>query len=167
MAPPNQPQAQPARSGGTVTVACKYPAGLMLRLFEKKEKREASPNGFREFEQFEAILDPATEMPVTVAIKGPGGVPFGQGPALGVIVTQDGFALTQGVSEEFWERWLEQNKASDIVRNKVIYARKNDVEGWAREHAQVRTGVEPIDPDHPEKMMPGLGTMRVQKDDRK
>ena len=150
MASPNQ---QPS-TGGTVTVACKYPSGVVLRGFRKTPKREQTPSGSREFDQFDPTGD-------VVAIAGPQGVPFGQ-VKLGQIVTPEGFAITTGVSKELWDLWFEQNRDSDLVKNHLIFARADSasVEAWAREHAKAPTGIEPIDPDNPAART----GMRVEKD---
>lgn len=153
-----QPSA-PARTGETVTVACKLPSGLVMRMFRRSPRREPVPNGsnaYKEYEQYEP--DPTVP---SVRIAGPGGVQFGQ-PRVGVVVGHDGYALTPGVPKDLWEAWRAQNADLDLVTNNLIFARANDVEALAREHAGTRTGLEPVDPDQPGKR---VGTRAIQKDD--
>lgn len=60
-----------------------------------------------------------------------------------------GFGLTEGIPADFWEAWLEQNKALDCVKRGFVWAygtRKN-AEAKAMEMAKLRHGMEAIDPE--------------------
>lgn len=156
-------QEHQARGGGTVTVACKYPPGLILRMMKQVDKRETSPMGTREFKQWE----PAPEIE-PIVIAGPGGVPFGLGVRLGgPIITADGFALTSGVPKDFWDEWARQNEDSELIKNKLLFARATDVESVARENGKAVTGLEPTDPDNPSKRIGRLRGLQVTRDDGK
>jgi hypothetical protein len=103
------------RSSRTVTVACKIPHGLQLQL-------------------------------VRVMIYGPGR-PVNPPPGFpDPHPMAGGYALTHDVDSKFWEQWLEQNKLSPIVKNGLIFAMSssNDVKAKAREQADFRSGLEPL-----------------------
>jgi hypothetical protein len=59
-----------------------------------------------------------------------------------------GYAVTRNVPKDFWDKWIAQNSALDIVVNKLIYAHEKDVEGaaWAKDHASLKHGMEPLVP---------------------
>jgi hypothetical protein len=66
-----------------VTIACKLPNGLVLRL---------SAAGRR------------------------------TGPRYVVKGSEGGYALTEGIPKDFWERWLRQNKDAPCVVKKLVFA---------------------------------------------
>lgn len=127
--------------GRTVVVCCKSPNGIILDLFDWTEQRTASPGGF----VTEKIARRRTDR--RFIING-NRVPFGKNPEYSII-GENGYALTRDIPKDFWEEWLRQNKDNDLVRNKIIFAL--DTEGSAiakaKEHAKVRTGLEPLDPN--------------------
>lgn len=128
----------PSSSGATVTVACKHPAGLILRVFKMEDFNEpVMGGGFRTSKK-------AIQMEQQVVIKGPA-IAFGVVPDYRII---GGYALTEGVPADFWDAWLEQNKDSDMVKNRMIYAQERTtyVAGAAKEQATLRSGMEPINP---------------------
>jgi hypothetical protein len=59
--------------------------------------------------------------------------------------------LTPGVPRDFWEKWLEQNRTSAIVRNQMIFAHveRASVDDFANGNDSLRCGLEPVDPDAP------------------
>jgi hypothetical protein len=124
--------------GGTVTVACKVPNGIILRAFELINTVEASPNGGREVKMAQQLGEDFT-------VFGPAR-PHGEQPKTTVV---GGYALTRGIPAELWNKWYEVNKNTDLVRNKQIFAyeRLEAVKGNAKEQAKVRSGMEPITPD--------------------
>jgi hypothetical protein len=75
----------------TLTVACKVSMGLKIFSMDPK--------------------DPHRE----VIINGPAAVAGRR-----ELMTRDGFALTQGVDAEFFDKWLEANKASMLVDKGMI-----------------------------------------------
>lgn len=123
----------------TVTVACKLPHGLVLRVFDKASVHEPMPGGgTKPVARFQP-------RPQTVAIKGylnkykPGLPPAAVGSS---------YALTHGVDKEFFDEWMKQNAEHDAVLNGLIFAdEKNDtVNGLVKDNADTRSGFEPVDP---------------------
>jgi hypothetical protein len=154
---------QQRATGATVTVACKYPPGVILRIHKAVEKTEpVMGGGFRKYTQYDPIHDLEP-----VEIKGPTGFAFGIGARPGApVVTPDGFALTPGVPKDFWDKWLEQNPDNELVKRGLLGARDRDIEGWASERKAVSTGLEPTDQDNPSKRL-GRTRFQVSKDDGK
>ncbi|MDB5448416.1 MAG: hypothetical protein JWQ97_3733 [Phenylobacterium sp.] len=120
--------------GETVTVACKLPNGLILRVFDMVEHDEpVMGGGFRSVSR-------AHQTGTDVVIKG-AAAPFGmEKPLVG------GYALTSNVDADFFTRWLEQNAESDMVRNRMVFAhgRADHVRGQAREQDEITSGLEPL-----------------------
>jgi hypothetical protein len=120
---------------GTVTVACKLPNGLILRLFEMQRTEElVMGGGVREVDKaFLTDHEP-------VVLKGCA-APFGS-----PIVTIGGYALTQNVDAQYFAEWLRQNSDSDIVRNRLVFAQatRDHVEGMAAEQEEVKSGLHPL-----------------------
>ena len=60
-----------------------------------------------------------------------------------------GFGITEGVPKEHFDAWMRQNKVHPSVVKGLIFAhaQKNSVEAMAREKAELRSGLEQIDPD--------------------
>jgi hypothetical protein len=138
-----------AKGNKTVTVACRLPNGLDLRLFRMEEWDEpVMGGGFRKTKR-------AVQYGEVVTLKGTA-VPFGSAPT----ASPHGYALTHGVPADVWEQWLEQNKQSPIVLNHQVFAqptpaRANDM---AKEHKSARSGLEPITPDTDKRIPRGIKT---------
>ena len=68
-----------------------------------------------------------------------------------------GYGITT-IPRDFWERWLKANERSDVVREKIVFAMPDEgrAQGFALEHAEIRSGMEPIDPDNPGRLDPSL-----------
>lgn len=121
----------------TVSVACKVPNGLILRLFEPVEANEpVMGGGFRKVHAFRPTGK-------NVTIKGPAHR-LEMAPSVPVI---GGYGLTHGVDADFWSKWLEQNKESPLVTSGQIFANEKStyVESQSREGAKIKSGLEPID----------------------
>lgn len=126
---------------GTVSVACKLPNGLALRVFTMIPHSEpVMGGGVRETEL-------AVQHGETVTLKGYA-APFGMAPEAPVA---GGYAITTGVDADFWATWLAQNAEHPAVKNGLIFAaeRIDSVQKQAKEQAEVRCGLEPLDPDKP------------------
>lgn len=123
---------------GTVTVACKIPNGLILRLFEMIDTNEVTPTGYRSIKK----AQPKGPQ-VTIAGYSREFMQAARAPIA------SGFALTRGVDADFWEEWLNQNQDSDCVRNGLIFAHENaaDSKAQAKEHREVTDNQGPIIPD--------------------
>lgn len=118
----------------TVTIACKLPNGLILKVYDMVEMDEPVMGGPpRRKKEARQIGEPVTikgnSVPMNVQLE----TPF-----------QNSYALTHNVDAEFWERWYEQNKTSAIVRNGLIYASDKalNVQAFTKEHKDVRSGFE-------------------------
>lgn len=129
-------------SRDVVTVCCKYPPGILLRTFTMIPDQVSTPTGMRDIER-------AQQDPEAIAVAGPA-------TDLGPIATwkpslSSGFALTHGVPTALWNKWLEQNKDSALVKNGLIFAHaaREDVKAESKEKAGEKTGLEPVDPANP------------------
>lgn len=126
------------KAGSTVTVACKIPMGLVLRVFDMVPEREpVMGGGFREVTR-------AREFPKRAVING-FSYPQNAAPACAIV---GGYALTPDVDRELWEKWLEQNKESDMVVNGLIFAHTttSDATDQSKELEKTRSGLERLDP---------------------
>lgn len=137
-------QENQSKSTATVTVACKHPPGFMLQLHAFFEASvPVSGGGARTEKMARPMGDP-------VRIAGPA-TPHGEAPRAIIV---GGYALTSGVPKEFWDKWLAQNEGAAVVKNHIIFAydKEADTRADAKEHAKLRTGMEPIDPKAPPKI---------------
>lgn len=62
-----------------------------------------------------------------------------------------GYGITEGVDAAFFEAWKKTYADSPAVKNGLVFAhgKTGDVEAQAREQAEIRTGLEPLDPEKP------------------
>jgi hypothetical protein len=127
-----------SRAGQKVTVACKTPNGIIMRAFGWNEEYVPVFGGGVKLEK---VSRPTGDQTVIHGIASP----FGEQPKVPVVA---GYALTPNVDAELWENWLEHNKKSALVLNKQIFAfdRPGMAEDCAKEHATVRSGLEPLNP---------------------
>lgn len=143
----------------TVVVGCKFPHGLLLRLFEMGEKTvEVIGGGHRNIK--EALNAQAVDK--VVKINGYA-VPHGEQSSVAVVGGRTGYALTFGVDREFFDKWLDQNKDTDMVRQGLIFAAGSEQSAResAAEKKKLRNGFEPLDPAN----LPRVGKLRVKKYD--
>jgi hypothetical protein len=138
-------------SGAKYTVACKLPHGLVLQVYEEYEDGEAVlGGGVRVVKRFRPMGE-------TITLNG-NAMKFGEAPRHRII---SGFALTEGVDKDFFDRWVEQNKDLPAVKNRLIYAfeKLDSVEGQAKNDASLRNGMEPMaidrDPRSPRRIQRG------------
>lgn len=142
-------------AGAKVTVACKLPAGLVLRGQKKVQEREAVlGGGVREFD----VWRPTGAM---VEILGTA-TPYGQAPKTLII---GGYALTHNVPKDLWDNWLEGNAEGSLVKNKIVFAYEKaaDAQDAAKDHESTVSGFEPIDPENPGKKVRGIEKATVKK----
>lgn len=126
---------------GTVSVACKLPNGLILRVFGMTERYEpVMGGGSRKVEE-------AAQVGEAVTIKGYA-APFGKDPKTPVA---GGYAITTGVDADLWDRWLAQNAEHPAVKAGLIFAaeRVDYAKKQAEEQAGLKCGLEPIDASKP------------------
>jgi hypothetical protein len=149
----SQPQQQPQQhersdAGAKVTVACKLPAGIIIRGFREVMEREAVlGGGTREFPVYRPT-DKSHEINGTAT-------PYGKAPKCQIVA---GFALTPNVDKGLFDNWFDANKESRMVKDNLIFAYESAdrVHGRARENEKVLTGFEMIDPDDPGKKVRGI-----------
>jgi hypothetical protein len=126
-------------SGETITVACKLPNGVVLRIFDKVPHKEPiMGGGFQETWQ-------AIEVD-RIELKG-WWQSFGRHkPQQNVEGT---YALTHGVPKDKYLRWLSENKESHLVKNGIVFGtdKADHVEKKAAEQDKdTKSGAEPLDP---------------------
>lgn len=138
-------RSEPKTTGETVTVACKLPNGLILRVFEMITSQEPVPSGgFRDVKVSQVMGEPVTI--------------YGNATQVGVVPPcriVAGYALTPGVSKDFWELWLAQNEQSDLVKNGIVFANPDDrsSEAQAKDGSKILSGLEPLATDRQGKMI--------------
>lgn len=122
----------------TVTIACKMPNGLILRLFDMIDGSEPVMGGGTR------SVKVAQEVSERVVIHG---FSHPQNAAPKALIV-GGYALTSGVSKEFWDRWLKDNANTAIVKNRLIFAheKQDNTKAEAREKKETRSGLERLDP---------------------
>lgn len=121
----------------TVTVACKLPHGVVIRDFVKTTTHElVMGGGNRKVETFRPVGK-------RIRIKGPQ-VPT---PFLRLVEVVGGYAITDGIDAEIFGRWLNWNRDTTMVTSELIFGHedRDRVIGMARERANVKSGVEPLD----------------------
>lgn len=135
-------QAQ-AQSTETVTVACKLPHGLELRVFDMIETQEPMFGGGYK------PVKVARERAERAIIKG-NAFPQEKGPSGPII---GGFALTHGVPKDLWDLWIKQNARLVAVQKGLIFAhlKADNTEAEAREKEEIKSGLERLDPAKPGK----------------
>ncbi len=135
----------PDRDSETVTVACNLPNGIILHLCGEESSFEPlMGGGYREIKRYPRLEE-------TVHVKGCAVDVNALLSGRYEINKVGGYALTTGVPKHFWDRWLDANKETDLVRNKVIFAAISEsrVRSEAKEYDKVQSGLEPIDPQNP------------------
>jgi len=127
----------------TVTVACKIPAGLILRIFEFEEQAEPMFGGGTRAVRLSREVANAPR----VKLNGPAH----RQDRAPVQSISGGYGLTFGVPKDFWDRWLEQNQTAEFVKNGLVFAhtKSSMAEDEAKEKAKLKTGFERIDPSKP------------------
>ena len=123
----------------SVTVGCKLPHGLTMRVFDMVETQEpVMGGGFR-------AVKVAQERPQRVTLNGFSNAQ-NRAPNSPIV---EGFALTHGVDAEFWSAWKAQNADSDVVKNGLIFAHEKSVntEAEAKDKKTLRSGLERLDPN--------------------
>lgn len=145
----------PATTGDTVTVACKMPHGLILRIFDWEDFDEPMRDGtMRTGKRARDTGEHFTLRGTWTASAGQAYMP--NNPAIAELLP-GGYALTPGVPKDLWEKWYEQNRESAIVRERIVFAHAvhHTVVSEATQMRQVVTGLEPLDRANPAARMPG------------
>ena len=126
----------------TVYVGCKMPNGLILQNFVTEQVREAVPGGYKDVPMSRRLPEAYRVNGVSLTheqrMSGDVGYPIVHGTA-----------ITGGIPREFWEKWLDANKRSELVQNHIVFAHRDEssVRAMAAAYAKQKTGLEPLDPD--------------------
>lgn len=129
--------AQALTSRRTATVACKMPHGIVIRDHDEATVHEnVMGGGTRKVKVFRPVGRP-------IRIKGPV-VPD---QFIRLVEVVGGYAITDGVDLDLFKRWMNWNREAAFVTNLLIYGDEDGarVRAWAREHASVKSGMEPLD----------------------
>lgn len=121
-----------------VTVACKLPNGLWLQLH--RAQRITVPvlgGGTRDETQFMREGN-------RYRVYG-NSHPQNKAPMCEIVA---GFALTHNIPKDFWDKWLDQNSESEIVKKSIIfgYAGRENIDAASKDHEKVKSGFERMDP---------------------
>ena len=153
------PRPQP-KSNRTVTVACKIPNGIIIQCYDMVDSYEpVYGGGQKPMKKAQATGNPITLVGSSRAMN--------SDPDAKRVV--GGYGLTFGVNADYFERWKEENKATDVIRNGLVFAHENDqrVVDQAKDMKAVRSGLEPLNPDsrkpdgtHVDPRMKGLKNVR-------
>ena len=137
---------------GSVVVACKWPHGLILRVYKQSERLVEIKGGMAKTVDSEPDGDP-------VEIRGY----LSPSKKVAMPARAPHYELTYGVPAAFMKRWLEQFADSDLIKNGIIgvAGSRDDIEAWIRENEKRPNGREPLDPDNLPKI---LGVDRFNKD---
>jgi hypothetical protein len=126
-----------SNTGTTITVACKIPNGVILRLGRKVERTEpvVMTGGVRVVTEWQPTGH-------TIELKGPRRFP-------GQSREQETAAfLNHGIDADAWECWLADNLESPMILNKQIFAhvKADHAAGMAADYKDIRSGLESLDP---------------------
>lgn len=121
----------------TVTVACKLPHGIKIRDHEEGVTHENVMGGGTRKQKVFRPVGPV------IRIKGP----LVPKEFIRMVEVVGGYAITEGVDAVVWDKWIRWNREATFVENQLIFGDESGdkVRGWAREHAGVRSGLEPLD----------------------
>lgn len=146
---------------GHVTVACKVPNGLRLRLGKWNEvSRPVMGGGVRVEKEWQPTGD-------TILIKGPKRGHMIDDPRSPV---SDGFALTHGVDADAMAQWLKDNADHDAVVNGLlcVAAKQEDLKAQTKDARDVKTGLEPLTtgprPEDRDKRVPKNNVSKFDKE---
>jgi hypothetical protein len=150
--------------GNTLVVACKISMGLRIQVREWQEVYEPNSSGGRMVRQHLPVMDPNDpDRPMEYIIRG--NVYTQERQLQGVVQDTGGYALTHGFPADIWENWYAYNKDTPIIRNRMVMAFKTEAEAlfWClqAENRDRRSGLERLDPEHPELH---TGRMRTRND---
>jgi hypothetical protein len=135
----------------TVTVACKLPHGLALRVFDTVDVDEPILGGGVRRSKI------AQERPERFVVNG-FAHPQNRNPRCEIFGAMQmpngslngGYALTPGVPKDLWEMWLAQNAKSLLVKNGLIFAvpKVEDARVEADKRKTIKSNLERLDPDN-------------------
>jgi hypothetical protein len=122
---------------GTICVACKLPNGFTMQLYRIEDWQEPVIGG--------GWKPSKRAMSVGAPVK-----LNGSAKRFGADVPWDirsGAGLTHGVDADFFAKWMEDWKESDMVKGGFIFAsaKTGDVVAEAKDKVKEKTGLEPLD----------------------
>lgn len=159
----NNQSPEKGKASPTVTVACKLPHGLVLRLYDMEDNDEPIMGGG--FKTVKRAVQRGDEQVVLNGYLVPDSADEDAREGRERVGGRLGYALTHGVDREFFEEWMKQNASIPAVKNHLIFAaaRAADAKDAAKEKRGLRNGFEPIDPDKPPQVS---RTLKVQRSKR-
>lgn len=141
-------------SGDTVSIACKVPMGMILRVHKKVMMPQKTTDGLvrdvPEYHQFGKEY----------MVYGPSH-PQNAGPHCTII---GDYAITHGIPAEHWNLWFAQHRGDMMVINRMIFAyASNKIAGAAKEHAELKSGLERLDSSKlPKNLVPSRDHMSAE-----
>lgn len=136
----------------SVLVGCRFPAGLVLRVFKMVPQTETLSGGRTQTTKVASLAaevrlkgSASRESPIAVDLRGRYGV--------------------TEVPSEFWAEWLkQQGPDSDLVKGHIVFAAdtRDDLKAINREVGKELTGLEPLDPSKPGERMGGRDKKKIQ-----
>jgi len=144
-----------ATTGDTVVIACKLPHGVKLRTFAWQMEMEPTRDGT--LKEVKRARPTGEEFICRGTWVGSAGQAYNPSNPSVAELLPGGYALTHGCPKDLWDLWLEQNKDTLLVRNKIIFAYPSlpTVTKEAQDNRPVKSGLEPIDPARPADRIPG------------
>lgn len=139
--------AGPQTGTDTVTIGCKWPNGLVMRLYDMVDV-ETTVNGIVMKEKKAFLREGAKEFVLNGFSVDLGKLAGGIMPEHSIV---GGFGLTFGIPRDFAEEWFTQNAKADVVRRGLIFMEGSEqsARAHAREFAGLQCGIQPIDPNDP------------------
>lgn len=151
--------AGPQTGTDTVTIGCKWPNGIVMRLYDLVEETVIyNGNPVKESRAMQKGEEYVLNGFSLDLGKMAGGIP----PEHEIV---GGYGLTHGIPRAFAEEWFEQNKNSDLVKRNLVFmsGREQDARAQARDLKSLKSGIEPIDPNDPAPRA-GLRSGSIQKE---
>ena len=141
-------------SGDTVSVACKVPMGMILRVHKRVMMPHKTTEGMiRDVPEYHQVGK-------EYMVYGPSH-PQNAGPHCTII---GDYAITPGIPREHWELWSQQHRGDMMVINRMIFAySSNKIAGAAKEHAELKSGLERLDSSRlPKNLVPSRDHMSAE-----
>jgi hypothetical protein len=154
-------RAPSATGTDTVTIGLKWPNGLIMRIYDAVEEEYILNNRTIKENRFFPKED-CPEYHLNGFSIDLGAMAGGIPPDHEIV---GGFGLTHGIPRDFAEAWFAQNDKSDLVKKGLVFmaGREQMARGQAKEHASLKCGIEPLDPNNPAPRA-GLRPGTIQKD---
>jgi hypothetical protein len=141
---------QMGTAGAKVTVASKLPFKLEMQCCSKRVvQQKHQGQAWRE-----EVFFKSGPSHITNGIAYPSGtVPEGMPPPPQLAT---GFALTHDVDKDLFDAWMEENKDSAMVKNRLVFAfeKIDSVKDKAKNYRSLDSGLGPLTPDAGDRRMP-------------